>query len=109
MCQLVAKCRIKFWTYVKSDTVTTSGAVDLDLASIRGKGLRGVFRGDTTLERKAASRDVILSQAELFERSACGDLDLCCNDIDTRDFFGDSVLDLAENFVSKRSTCKEKF
>jgi hypothetical protein len=108
MCQLVAKCRIKFWTYVKSDTVTTSGAVDLDLASIRGKGLRGVFRGDTTLERKAASRDVILSQAELFERSACGDLDLCCNDVDTRDFFGDSVLDLAGNFVSKRSTCKEK-
>jgi hypothetical protein len=82
-------------TSVETDTVSTGGTVDLDFARIGGKRLRGILCCDTALERKAASRDVVLGQTELLERGTGGDLDLCCYDIDTRDFLGDGVLNLA--------------
>jgi hypothetical protein len=37
---------------------------------------------------------VVLGEAELLEGSAGGDLDLCGDNVDAGDFFGDGVLDL---------------
>ena len=37
---------------------------------------------------------MVLGQTKLLKRCTSGDLDLSCNDIDTRDFLGDGVLDL---------------
>ena len=76
-------------------TIATCGTVDLNLASIRGKALGGVLRCDTALEGKASGGDVVLSQAELLEGGASGDLDLGGDDVDAGDFLGDGVLDLA--------------
>jgi hypothetical protein len=47
------------------------------------------------LDSKAASRDAVLCEAKLLEGSTSCNLDLCCDDIDTRDLFRDGVFDLA--------------
>lgn len=84
------------------DTVSTSGTVYLNLSSVRREALSGIFGGDTALEGKTASRDVILSQTELLKGSACGNLDLCGNNIDASDFFGNGVLNLNTGVDSRR-------
>ena len=71
---------------IETDTVTTSAAVHLDLASIRLESLSGIFSGDTTLNGESALGDGILSETELRESRTCSDLDLSCNDIKTRNF-----------------------
>jgi hypothetical protein len=76
-------------------SITTSRAVHLNLSSVRCEILRGIFCGDAALEGEASCGDVVLSQAELLKGCTGGDLDLCGDDIDARDFFGDRVLDLA--------------
>jgi hypothetical protein len=81
-------------TSVETNTVTTCRTVHFNFTGIWCEVLRGIFGGDTALERKAACRDMILGQTELLERCTCGDLDLSCNDIDACNFLGDSVLDL---------------
>lgn len=84
-----------FWhTSVKTNTVTTSRSINLNLSSIWCKALRWVFCGNTALEGKTSRGDVILSQTKLLERRASCDLNLCCYNIDTCDFLGDGVLDL---------------
>jgi hypothetical protein len=75
-------------------SVTTSRAVDLNLAGIWCKALGGIFCGNTALEGKATCGDVVLGQTKLFEGSTSSNLDLCGDDIDTGDFLGDGVLDL---------------
>ena len=79
-------------TYIKSDTVATSGTVDLDLTSVGSKRLRGVLSGNAALERETASRNVVLGQTELLEGSTSSNLDLGRHNIDTSDFLGDCVL-----------------
>jgi hypothetical protein len=81
-------------TTIKTNSVTTSRAVDLDLSSIGCEALSGVFCGDSALEGKASGRDVILSQAKLLERCTSCDLNLRRNNVDTGDLLGDGVLDL---------------
>jgi hypothetical protein len=81
-------------TAVKTHSVTACRAVDLNLSSIGGEAVGGIFGGDTALERKTTDGDVVLCQSELLERGASGDLDLRSNNIDTRDLFGDRMLDL---------------
>lgn len=81
-------------TTIETDSVATSRAVDLDLSSIGCKALGGVFCGDSALEGKASCGDVVLSQAKLFKRCTCCDLNLCRNNVDTGDLLGDGVLDL---------------
>lgn len=81
------------WLYIP-DAVSTSGTVDLNLSSVRSKALGGVFCGDTALEGKAASRDVVLSQAKLLKRCTSSNLNLRSNDIDAGNLLGNGVLDL---------------
>jgi hypothetical protein len=40
---------------------------------------------------------MVLGQTELLERCTSSDLDLCRNNIDTSDLFGNGVLDLAKS------------
>ena len=70
---------------IETNTVTASTAIHLDLSSIRLEVVRGVLSSDTALNSKAALRDRLLRQAELRERCASSDLNLRCDDIDTRD------------------------
>jgi hypothetical protein len=85
---------VKFKTYVKTDTVTACGTVDLNLTSVGSERLGGVFCGNTALECETACGDVVLSQTKLLKRCTSGDLNLSCDNIDTSDLFGDGVLDL---------------
>jgi len=80
--------------------VTPCRAVDLDLASIWGEVGCWVFRGDTALEGETSSRDMVLGQTELFEGCTSSDLDLGGYNIDTSDFLGNGVLDLAINSLA---------
>lgn len=52
-------------TSVETNTVTTCRSVYLNFTSVWGEVLRGIFGGDTALEGKAASGDMILSQTKL--------------------------------------------
>lgn len=79
---------------VQTDTVTTSGTVDLDLTGVRGEALGRILGGDTALDGETTSRDALLRQAQLLERGTGSNLDLGGDDINTRDLFGDGVLDL---------------
>ena len=56
--------------------------------------LRRILGGDTALDGESALGDGVLGQTELRKGRASGDLDLRGDDIDTRDLFGDRVLDL---------------
>lgn len=82
-------------TTIETDTVTTSGAVDFDFSSIRLEILGGVFSGDTALDGETAGRDAVLCETELFEGSTSSNLDLSGYEIDTSNFLGYGVLDLA--------------
>lgn len=79
---------------IQSDTVSTGRSVDLDFARVGLESLRGIFSGDSALDGKATSVDMVLSQTELLERNASGDLDLRSNNVDTGNLLGDRVLDL---------------
>lgn len=85
---------------VETDSVTACGTIHFDFSGIWGEPLCRVFGGNTTLKGKAAGRDVILRKAELLERRAGGDLDLSGYNVDTGDFLGNGVFDLAERNVS---------
>lgn len=76
------------------DSVTACRSVYLDLSSIRRESVGGILRGDTALESKSTSGDMVLRQAKLLERGACSNLDLRSDNVDTSDFLGDGVLDL---------------
>lgn len=76
------------------NTVTASGTVDLDLASVRSELLGGVFCGDTALEGETASGDVVLGQTELLKGRTSSNLDLSSDDVDTSDLLCDGVLNL---------------
>lgn len=89
---------------VETDTIAACGTVYFDLTSVWRETVGGIFGGDTALEGKAASGDVVLGQAKLLEGSARGNLDLSGNNIDAGDFLGDCVLDLAREVVSGRGT-----
>lgn len=82
-------------TTIQAHAVTTCRAVDLNLASVWCKPLGGVLGGDAALDGKTAGRDAILRQAELSKGGAGRDLDLGRDDVDSSNFFGDGVLDLA--------------
>lgn len=88
-------CTSETITTIKTDTITTSGAVDFNFTSIGLEILGGVFSGDTALDCITAGRDAILCETELFERSASSNLDLSGYKINTGNFLGDGVLDLA--------------
>jgi hypothetical protein len=79
---------------IETDTVTASGTVDLNLASVGSERLGRVLCGDTALEGETTCGDVVLSQTKLLERRTSGDLNLSSNDIDTSDLLSDGVLDL---------------
>ena len=64
------------------------------LSGVRSEAIGGVFCGDTALEGKATSGDVVLGEAKLLEGRTCGDLDLGSDDVNAGDLFGDGVLDL---------------
>lgn len=85
---------------VQAYTITTSGAIDLDLASVGRELVGRILGGDSTLDSKAASRDAVLGQTKLLERRTCRDLNLRSNDIDPGDLFRDGMLDLAEDVMS---------
>lgn len=76
------------------NTVTASGTVDFNLASVWGELLGGVFCRDTALEGETACGNVVLSQAKLLKRGTGRNLDLSGDDIDTSDLLGDGVLNL---------------
>lgn len=81
-------------TTIETNTVTTSRAVDLNLAGIGLEGLGGVLSGDTALDGKSAGRDAVLGQAKLRKGSAGGDLNLGGDNVDASNFLGNGVLDL---------------
>lgn len=71
---------------VETHTISTRATVDLDLTSVGLEVLRRVFCGDTALDGETTLRDRLLSETELGERCTRGDLDLCGDDVDARDF-----------------------
>lgn len=79
---------------VKPDAVPAGRAVDLDLAGIGLKAFAGIFGGDAALDGISAGGNAVLSEAELLQSRAGGNLDLRCDDIYSRNLFGDCVLDL---------------
>lgn len=79
---------------IKSNTISTRTAIYFDLASVWAKAIGGVFGGDTALNSETACRDAVLGEAELLERGTSCNLNLCCDNVDAGDFFGDGVLDL---------------
>lgn len=81
-------------TTIKTDTITTSGAVDFNLTSIRLETLCGVFGGDTALDSVTAGRDSVLCETELLEGSTSSNLDLSGYKIDASNFLSNSMLDL---------------
>jgi hypothetical protein len=76
------------------DSIATSRAVHLDLSCVRREVLGRVLGGDAALESEAASRDVVLSETELFQGSTRSDLNLRSDDVDAGDLLGDGVLHL---------------
>jgi hypothetical protein len=79
---------------IETDTVTTSRAVDLNLASIWAELLCRILSGDTALNGETASGDAILGETKLWQGGASSNLDLGGNDINAGDLLSDSVLDL---------------
>jgi hypothetical protein len=69
---------------IETNTVSTGGTVNLDLARVGGKALRRVFGGDTALDGVTALGDGLLREAELGKSSARSDLDLSGDDVDCR-------------------------
>ena len=56
--------------------------------------MSSIFSRNSTLDGETSSVDVFLGKTELFKGDTSSDLDLGSNDIDTSDFFSNSVLDL---------------
>lgn len=81
-------------TGIETDTVATGRSVDFDLARVGLEAGGGVFGGDSALNGKSSSVNVVLGEAELSEGDTCGNLDLSRDNVDARDLFGDCVLDL---------------
>ena len=81
-------------TTVETDTVTTSTAVNLNLASIGLEVLGGILSGDTALNGETTSGDAVLGETKLLKSSTSGDLDLGSDNVDTSNLLSDSVLDL---------------
>ena len=79
---------------IETNTVTASTAVDFNLSGVRLETSSGVFGGNTALNGEPALSDSFLGQTELREGSPSSNLDLSSNDVDTRDFLSDGVLDL---------------
>jgi hypothetical protein len=79
---------------IKTDSVTTSGTVDLDLSGIGTEVLGGVLSGDTALNGVTTGRDTVLGQSKLLKTSSGSNLDLGGNNINSGNLLGDSVLDL---------------
>ena len=79
---------------IETNTVTTSRAVHLDLASVGLECLGRIFGGDTALDGETTSGDTVLGQTKLLERSTSSNLDLSGDNVDARDFLGDGVLHL---------------
>jgi hypothetical protein len=74
---------------IETDTITTSAAVNLDLACVRLKALGRVLGGDTALDGKATFGDCLLCQAKLRKSGAGSDLNLGSDDIEASDFLCD--------------------
>ena len=70
---------------IETDTVTTGGTVDLDLASIRLEVGCRVLSRDTALNSETALGDRLLRQTELRECGASCDLNLSGDDVDASD------------------------
>jgi hypothetical protein len=70
---------------IKTDTVTASGTVHLDLAGVRLEVRGGVLGGDAALNGKTAAVDVVLGETELLERNTGSDLNLSRDNVDTGD------------------------
>lgn len=87
---------------IKTYTVTTGGAVNLDLARVRLETLGWVLGGNATLNGEAASRNAVLGKTELLQRGTGSNLNLCCDNIDACNFLGNGVLDLTGNLSVMR-------
>ena len=71
---------------IKTNTISTSAAVDFDLASVRLEVLGSIFRSDSALDRKSSFSDGVLSQAQLRERCTRRNLDLGGHNVDSGNF-----------------------
>lgn len=81
-------------TSVKTDTVTTRRAVDLDLSSVGLEALGGILGGDSALDSETTSGNAVLGETKLAQSSTSGNLDLSSDDVDASDLLSDGVLDL---------------
>jgi hypothetical protein len=88
-------CSSETISTIETNTVTTRRAVDLNLTCVWLETLGWILGGDTALDGETTSGDAILGKAKLCEGRTSCDLDLGCDDINTGDFLGDGVLDLA--------------
>jgi len=79
---------------IKTHTVTSRRSVDFNLTGIWSEALGGVLGGDTALDGETPGGDSVLGEAKLLQGGACGDLDLCRDDIDAGDLLRNGVLDL---------------
>lgn len=81
-------------TAVETDTVTTSAAVNFNLASIGLEILGGILSGDTALDGETTGGDAVLGKTKLLKSSTSGDLDLGGDNVDPGDLLSNGVLDL---------------
>lgn len=79
---------------VKTNTVTTSRSVDLNLSGVWSEALSRILGGDAALDSEATGGDSVLCKTKLSKSSASGDLDLGCDNVNAGDLFSDGMLDL---------------
>ena len=79
---------------VEPDARPARGPVHLHRAGVGPEAVGRVLGGDPALQRGAAGVDVLLPQAQVFERLAGGDAQLRADEVDVGDLLGHRVLDL---------------
>eukprot|EP00968_Pinguiococcus_pyrenoidosus_P004452 scaffold300_cov258-Pinguiococcus_pyrenoidosus.AAC.31 len=79
---------------VHADAHAARRAEDFNGTGVRSEVRRRVLRRDATLHGDALRADLLLAQAEVFERGASSDADLRLHNVDARDLLGHRVLHL---------------
>ena len=78
-------CARKAGASVKTHTVATRTAVDLDLSSVRLEALGCILGRNTTLNSESTLRNRFLSEAKLRQSRTRSNLDLSRDNVDTSD------------------------
>jgi hypothetical protein len=85
---------------IKAYSIAAGRTVNLNFARVRLKAFGRILGGYSALDRKPTCRDTALGQPQLGQSGSCGDLNLCCYEINPSDLLGDRMFNLTENFLA---------